>query len=188
MNINIILIISYFFATMIIFCRNSLYSIVSLIFLVLFSSLILFSLKIEFLTFILLLIYIGAITIIFLFVVMMLQLDKIDWLKLNSNYSTYHFIYFLFIFKILFFIYFLTHKICIAINFISFEYVIYNKDINIFSNFLFNEKNDSIIFLSLFSQKYLLFITIGFILLLSMVGSIALCLIKKREYSSKVEQ
>ena len=181
MNINIILTISYFFATMIIFCRNSLYSIISLIFLVLFSSFILFSLKIEFLTFIILLIYIGAITIIFLFVVMMLQLDKIDKLKINSNYTTYHFIYFLFIFKIIFFIYFLTKKICVSINFISFEYVKYNKDINTFSNFLFNEKNDNLIFLSLFSQKFSLFITIGFILLLSMVGSIALCLIKKKK-------
>jgi len=63
---------------MIIFCRNSLYSIISFIFLIIGSCFILFSLNVEFLIFILLLIYIGAISVLFLFVVMMLHLDEIE--------------------------------------------------------------------------------------------------------------
>ena len=66
----------FFFATMVIFCQNSLYSILSLVFTIVGSCYILFSLQVEFLTFLLLLIYIGAITVLFLFVVMMLQLHQ----------------------------------------------------------------------------------------------------------------
>ena len=178
MNINLVLIWNLFFATMVIFCRNSLYSILSLVFLIVGCCFILLMLKVEFLSFILLLIYIGAITVLFLFVVMMLQLDKTE--KSITNFdSTNYLIYFLLSFKIICFIFYFSKKLALALCFISFEFVAYNKDIDNYPLFLLENRNDNIIFLSLFSQKFIFFIIIGFTLLFSMVGSIALCLTKK---------
>ena len=166
---------------MIIFCRNSLYSIMSLVFLVVGSSFIVFSLNLEFLMFILLLIYIGAITVLFLFVIMMLQLDKIEK-KVNFKFdvSKDFLISLVLILKSCYFIYFFNMKFCVSLTFFSLEFIQYNKDINIYPHFLFLGKSDSIIFLSLFSQKFYFFIIIGFILIFSMVGSIALCLVKNK--------
>jgi NADH:ubiquinone oxidoreductase subunit 6 (subunit J) len=78
---------------MVILNRNSIYSVISLIVLILGSCCILFLMKIEFLTFIILLIYIGAISVIFLFLIMMLNLNKQElknkkkWLK--NDYFLY---------------------------------------------------------------------------------------------------
>lgn len=134
MLFNLILI--YFFATMVIFCRNSLYSILSLIFIIIGSCFILFSLKIEFLSFLLLLIYIGGIAVLFLFVVLMLQLYKdkkqITVFFLSQNYLMY-FILFL---KFSIFIYFFNKIFCSSIDLISFEYLKYNKDNNLFFNII----------------------------------------------------
>lgn len=180
MNINLFFVWNYFFATLVIFCRNSLYSIISLIFLIVGTSFILFILNIEFLAFILLLIYIGAISVLFLFIVMMLRLDSTEKkLGYQSTQSKFFLIYFILAFKLSYFIFFFNKKLCLILNFFSFEFTQYNKDIDIFSHFLLLNKNDATIFLNLFSQQFLFFLIVGFSLLFSMVGSIALCLIKK---------
>ena len=74
------LLIPYFFslfcAIMVIYAQNPLWSILSFIATIIGSAFILFFLQIEFLTFILLLVYIGAIAILFLFLVMMLELAQ----------------------------------------------------------------------------------------------------------------
>ena len=67
---------SLFCATMVIYAQNPLWSILSFIATIIGSAFILFFLQIEFLTFILLLVYIGAIAIVFLFLVMMLELTQ----------------------------------------------------------------------------------------------------------------
>jgi NADH:ubiquinone oxidoreductase subunit 6 (subunit J) len=182
MGFNLILIWNYFFATMVIFCRNSLYSIISLVFLIVGCCFILFSLEVEFLTFILLLIYIGAISVLFLFVVMMLKLNETEK-QFNSNFSIFsknYLFYIIFSLKVCLFFFFFSKKLCFSLNFFSFEFLKHNKDINDSSYFLLDNQNDNIIFLSLFSQKFLFFIIIAFILLFSMVGSIALCLTKNK--------
>jgi NADH:ubiquinone oxidoreductase subunit 6 (subunit J) len=173
MFLKFILISNYFFVTIVIFCKNSLYSIIGLVFLIVGCCLILFMLKVEFLTFILLLIYIGAISVLFLFVLMMLKLNHTE--KLFIKFSNNYLIYVLLVLKLsCFFIYF-NKKLCFSISFFSFEFLKYNKDINNSFYFLFENQNDSIFFLNLFSQKFLFFVIIGFILLFSMVSSIALC-------------
>ena len=182
MSFNFILIWNFFFATMVSFCRNSLYSIISLVFLIVGCCFILFYLEVEFLTFILLLIYIGALSVLFLFVVMMLKLDQSEK-QSNYKFTTFsknYLLYAILGLKLFCFIFFFNKKLCFSLNFFSFEFLKYNKDLNESSFFLFENQNDSIIFLSLFSQKFLFFIIIGFTLLFSMVGSIALCLIKKK--------
>ena len=174
---NFILIWNYFFATMVIICRNSLYSILSLVFTIVGSSFILFSLNVEFLSFIILLIYIGAITILFLFVVMMLQLHK------DSNESLNHFfysqdslIYYILLLKIFSFIYFFNQLFSSSLMLISLEY---STDKEVLSSFLANTGSDTVHFISLFNIKVVLFIIIGLSLLFSMTGAIAVCLSQK---------
>lgn len=180
MNVNLIIILNYFFSTMIIFGKNSLYSIINLIFLIVGSCCLLFCLNVEFLSFILLIIYIGAISVLFLFVVMMLQLDSAEKIKIEPNLTKYYLIYFVLFIKFAYFILFFNKQLCVSLSLFSFEFTKYNKDVVNFHYFLLNNKNDNIIFLSLFDQKFLFFIIIGFSLLFSMIGSIALCLTKGR--------
>ena len=140
----------------------------------------LFNLNIEFLSFILLLIYIGAISVLFLFIMMMLRLNK-EEIKKPKNFilSLKYFLYIIIIFKINIILYFFVKKISINLNNFSYEFIKYNDDLNIFYNKLFNTENDVILFFSIFTQKFYLFILIGFILLFAMIGSIALCLKNK---------
>ncbi len=176
---NFIIIWNYFFASMVIFCRNSLYSILSLVLTIVGSCCILFSLKVEFLSFIIMLIYIGAITVLFLFVVMMLQLHKDSEESLNSfMYTQNSIVYFILCFKILGFIYYFNKKLSSSLTLVSFEFI---KDTDILVNFIGSSNSDTIHFLGLFSVKMVAFIIVGFVLLFSMVGSIAVCLCKKRK-------
>jgi len=155
MILNFLLTWNFFFATIVIFCNNILYAIIGLVCLIVGSCCILFLLKIEFLSFILLLIYIGAILILFLFIVMMLQINKQE-LKKTKNFIllNHNLLYIILAIKTILFFYFFNKKICISINLFSYEYIKLNDTINIFSNLSLNTINDAIIFLSLFSQKF----------------------------------
>ena len=181
MVVNLILFFSYFFSTAVVFSRNSLYSIISLIFLIISVSFILFTLKIEFLTFIILLIYIGAINILFLFVVMMLNLDITEkaFYKDCNIFSKNYLFYIILTIKTFIFIYYFNKKFCLSLSLFSLEFLKHNKDI-IHSETLFNNNSDSIVFLHLFNHSFSLLIIISFIILFSMFGSIALCLTKNK--------
>lgn len=166
---------------MVIFCQNSLYSILSLVFTIIGSCYILFSLQVEFLTFLLLLIYIGAITVLFLFVVMMLQLHKDSHKSSNSFIYTQNFIiYFIIFSKLLSFIYFFNQIFCSSLALFSFDYF---KDKEILSSFVGNTESDTLYFISLFSGKVFVFVIIGLSLLFSMTGSIAVCLSNSKDNS-----
>lgn len=162
-----------FFASLVVFNRNSLYSIISFIFVILSSCSLLFLLKIEFLVFILLLIYIGAIAVLFLFFIMMLQLNTVEIDKsvlfiLSSKYLVYAII----IAKLNFYFYFFYKKLVVVLNSFSYEFFVNSDE---YLKVLFSIENDILIFLNIFTQKYFFFLIVGLILLFSMVGSIALC-------------
>lgn len=180
MLFNCLLIWNFFFATMVIFCRNSLYSILSLIFIIVGSCFILFLLKIEFLAFLLLLIYIGGITVLFLFVVMLLQLYKDNKKITVCFYFQNYLMYIILCLKFIIFIFFFNKVFCASLDLVSFEYIKYNKDNNLFLNVIWNTGTDTLIFLNLFTTKVFLFFIIGFTLLFAMVGSIAICLNQKK--------
>lgn len=172
--------VNLFFAVIVIFSSNVLYSILSLVFLIVTGSLVLLVLEIEFLSFIIMLLYIGAISVLFLFVVMMLQLNKNNskYLKM-SLLSADGVLYKLFGLKLIFLGYYLNQKVSSVIHFISFQFTTfyYGSSYSVTNSFLVG--GDSIIFLSLFTQKYYFFVLVGFILLFAMVGSIVLCLNQK---------
>jgi hypothetical protein len=111
----------------------------------------------------------------------MLKLNQKE--KFNFSFSWFsknYLIYVLLGLKLSCFIFLFNKKLCFSLSFFSFEFLKHNKDINRSSYFLFDNQNDSIIFLILFSQKFLFFIVIGYVLLFSMIGCIALCLIKNK--------
>lgn len=165
---------------MVIFSKNSLYSIISLIFVILGSSFILFCFEIEFLVFILLLIYIGAIAVLFLFIIMMLELNQEKTeTNLRFELSTTKLLYIIFLIKLNIYFYYLNEKLSISLNTFCYEFLQYNDDLNIFYNSLFKINNDIFLFLFIFTEKYFFFGMVGLILLFAMVGSIALCLLKK---------
>ena len=153
---------------------NPIYSLLSLILVFLFSFIYLSFLKIKFLSLAYLLVYVGAIVILFLFVIMMLSLEisfynlsRENWLLLN----------FFFFFK------------CSLISFFIINFGFERYNIYLFYQFQKNweYKNlfldvsffvqDSLLFNNLlYTQLAFLFVLLGFVLLVGMVGSI--CIVK----------
>ena len=56
--------------------------------------------------------------------------------------------------KTFIFLYFLNTKVCVFLNQISYEYLQSSNTINIFYNLVLLTGNDSILFLSIFTQKF----------------------------------
>jgi len=175
---NFIVIGNIFFATLIILSSNPIYSIISLVCVIVSSSCILFFLEVEFLSFILLLIYIGAIAVLFLFVVMLLQVNNVVTKK-RKDISVDVFLYAFILSKCLYFFYFFNKKLSMATVSIFSGYMPVTS-LNITSSISFSSfSRDSSIFLNLFVYKSYFFIVVGFLLLFSMVGAIVLCIKKQ---------
>lgn len=163
---------------MVVFSKNPIFSILFLILSFCDVSLILFLLEIEYLPLMFLIIYVGAIAVLFLFVIMMLNL-KVAELKENS-------LNFFPIIVVFFSLFFLQINIFLQANFSSCSYSL----TNILSNdLLFSFSNDIYFFQKLsnlrsigfliFSEYYLLLIIASLVLLVGMISSISLTLQKK---------
>ena len=96
----------------------------SLVFVVIGSCFILFALKVEFLALIFMLIYIGAIAILMLFIILILQLKEYKILY-NMNFITNstNLLYLIFICKVFFYFYYYNKLLSIAISIFSYEYL-----------------------------------------------------------------
>jgi NADH-quinone oxidoreductase subunit J len=170
MVFNILLTLIFYFATLVIFCNSLVYNILSLVFLIVGSCLILLVLRVEFLAFIFLLVYIGAITVLFVFIVLMLQLNSSELGQIQKFYFyIYSLLYAMFAVKLNIYLHFFIKKLCILIDFFSYEFTMFNEIAGLVIS------GDSIIFLNIFTQNYFIFLIVGIILLFSMVGSISLC-------------
>ena len=107
---NILKIISIFTINMsfiIILTTQPLYSILGLITIILNFSILLFSLEFEFISYILLIVYIGAVIILFLFFLMMINLNNY-YIK---NIQFINYMYFVIFFKLLFIFQYTLHTI-----------------------------------------------------------------------------
>ena len=89
-SIIIIYLIIVFNAVGVIFSKNSIHSIVFLVIVFLASAGLLFLLECEFFALIFLIIYVGAIAVLFLFAIMLLDLKN---LTSNSHYSSKYFVF-----------------------------------------------------------------------------------------------
>ena len=169
MIFDIFSILALLFSILIIFFSNPIYSIFSLILSFFCSIIILFFLKIEFLSLVYLLVYIGAIPILFLFILLMFPIYN----NTNSNNIKDINLYLFFLIKLYILdLYCLWHiplfSFCQFNNFktSSFDYyynLLYN-DISIISNLFY-------------TYYFVLFFSIGLLLFFTMIGAIILVLL-----------
>ena len=151
---------------------NPIYSLLSLILVFLFSLIYLTFLKIKFLSIVYLLVYVGAIIILFLFVIMMLSLESIFynlskeyWLVLTTFFflkiSVFSFFIIEFGFERYSIFYFRQFNQAYAYNNIFLESIFFSNDSLLFNTILY-------------SQYFFLFVLLGFILLIGMISSISI--------------
>nr|QUJ09429.1 NADH dehydrogenase subunit 6 [Neorhodomela munita] len=169
--------IFYFFiitsALFVIFSENAVYSVLFLILTFCNIIFLLLLMGAEFFAFLLLIVYVGAIAVLFLFVVMMLNIKKLNY----SEFNTY-FIYYtpiIFISILFFFDYFLNFvPLFDVLKILPTELIWINWLEEI--NFVTNTKSIGNI---LYTNYCLLFIVASFVLLVSMVGVIVLTIHQK---------
>jgi NADH-quinone oxidoreductase subunit J len=163
---------------LVILLPNPIYALLALIFVFLNTAVFLLSIKVQFLAFIYLIIYIGAIAILFLFVIMLFNLrslQKSDLKIKDFSFLTISFKLFFF-FGIKFFI-IIALDIWNLIEYSSYinNFAVYNKfDLQYFLTYV---HWDILLFGNLFYTYYVyLFLVSGLILLTAMIGSIVLAL------------
>ncbi len=151
-------------ALMVILSKNPVHSIFYLILVFCGAATLLISIGAEFLGLVLIIVYVGAVAVLFLFIVMMLNIKTIE---LNANYINYlplAFILFLFIFTALF------SYMDFVFPFINVtNYINWIHDLN-------REQNIALIGLLLYTHYFHFFLLTSLILLLAMIGSIVLTL------------
>jgi NADH-quinone oxidoreductase subunit J len=157
---------------MVIGSRNPLYSVLSLVSVFLSSSVLVFSLEAEFLALSFVLIYVGAIAILFLFIVIMLDIKV-------RNTSTHLVGINAFIFLI-FFSALLEFVITLDFNYTLMNTTNYNW-INWFSE-INHLSNTQMLGQILYTYYYLFFLIAGFILFIALVGSLMLTVTLNKSY------
>ncbi len=180
----IISILFYFFSNfllfsslMVIVVQNSIYSVLFLVCSFLSAASLLFILECEFLALLFIIIYVGAIAVLFLFVVMMLDIKTVNLTKNTIKYFPFgSFISIVFLFEIL-------------------AVILKNFKVNPYQNsFLVNfyhdwyEKLDALTEIEalgqiLYTHYVLQFLIAGYILFLAVVGSIVLTITPPRKKS-----
>lgn len=152
----------FFFSLNIILSKNTLYSILSLIVTFFLSSILIIQFGLDYIALIFISIYVGALSVLFLFVIMMLN-SRI-FIKTNN-----------------FLFYFVLISISFIFLFINYFNIFFNFD------FLYNVseyyinimvKNNSLIIIGylLFTKYFIAFLISGIILFIAMLGSVSLVL------------
>ena len=156
-----------------IFSKNPIYSIICLIFIFCCYGCILIFFNLDFLGIIYIIIYVGAIAILFLFVIMMLNIKILELKDKILKYIPISFFIIIILLSIFFFIY-------DNFFFIYEDFYNYNNNIEFYHKSIINIINskDNIKNISslLYTNYYIYFILSGIILLISMISSIALTL------------
>lgn len=161
-------IITIFFGFMMAFSKNPMNSIIFLIGIFFNSFVILFYFNIEFLGLLFILIYVGAIAILFLFVIMMLNLKSTEVNILNMNFLSKIFLVVLFIY----FTFFIVLTIFDSLYAESENFLFYKGLISFSSLDCFY--NINIVGQTLFNYFAGCFLVAGLILLIALVGAVVL--------------
>lgn len=155
-------------AIMVISSTNAVYSIFFLILVFCNATFLLLLLNAEFLALTIILVYIGAVAVLFLFVVMMLDIKKID--KKEKNMFFFLPINIIIGFIMLISIYLILFKdLTFSLSPINPEYLYFN-----WVELITPLSNIEIIGQYLYTYGFLYFIQAGLILLLAMIGAIVL--------------
>jgi len=163
---------------LVILLPNPIYALLALIFVFLNTAIFLLSMNVQFLAFIYLIIYIGAIAILFLFVIMLFNLrslKKSDLKIKDFNFLTISFKVYLFFGLKFFMVIALDIWNLIEYNSYINNFAIYNKfDLQYYLTYV---HWDILLFGNLFYTYYAyIFLVSGMILLTAMIGSIVLAL------------
>lgn len=178
-------IFSIFFSILIISSKNPIHSIFSLILaFVLVSIIMLGYLQCEFLSIIFLIVYVGAVSILFLFIVMLLNIKNIDLTDKFFNYFPVGFsIAFIFLLELYIYIYvgLNTENVNISFNYVYVDFV----------NTIDSLTDVEIIAQLLYEEFALIFIIASILLLIAMIGAIILTLrislkVKKQKINLQV--
>lgn len=150
--------------------RNPVHSVLSLVAVFLVSAVLLFCLEVEFLAFSFIIVYVGAIAILFLFVVMMLDIKIGDTDLTILKYGPLgYFITFIFALEV-------TRPLVVNFESIPFNFLSSNYTyINWFDNVDFITNTEAIGQL-LYTYYFVYFLMAGFILFIAMVGALMLTL------------
>ena len=170
----------YFFSFLIIsssisviFSNNAVHSVLYLIF-TFFNSAILFLLmNAEFLAMTIVIVYVGAIAVLFLFVVMMLNITESE---IKEGFLKY------FPFGLILIAIFIS-ELFLVFNFQNFP-IPENVKINVNEAMLTESSNTKLIGLFLYTDYFIIFQISGFILLLAMIGAIVLAQSDERKLKS----
>ena len=182
--ITIFYILLLFSSFLMILSNNAIYSVFFLISIFINTSIIFILFNVDFLGIFLLLVYVGAIAILFLFIVMMLNIKKIEnenntYLILGFSIFSIFFIHFIYILFNMFFSY-IPSNLLFNIN----EFFFYN-----YVNLMDETNNITLIKkigIFLFLEYYLFLFFSGILLLISLMGAIFLTNLKKG-YSTKTQ-
>lgn len=162
-------------AIFVIYSPNTVYSVFFLILVFVNSSGLLLISEIEFLAFMLIIIYVGAITILFLFVIMMLDIPIQNKRKENTNFG------YLPILSFLTFIFFTETILMCSKNFTLYYHMIYSSKLYsfFFKRKMFIMELDPITNIEtlgqiLYTYYSIFFLIAGIILLIALIGAIAL--------------
>jgi NADH:ubiquinone oxidoreductase subunit 6 (subunit J) len=171
MIFDIFSILALLFSILIVFFSNPIYSIFSLILSFFCSIIILFFLKIEFLSLVYLLVYIGAIPILFLFILLMFP--TYNNINLNKIYIKNMNLYLFILIKLyLLDLYYLWHIPLFSFwRFSNYK----TSSLDYCSNF-YNDIN--VISNLLYTYYFVLFFAIGLLLFFTMIGAIVIILNK----------
>ncbi len=169
--LKILIWLSVYFIFYIIFSLNTLISFVCFIAVILIICLLLLQLQVEYLTYLILLLYLGGIIIFFLFTSLMLNYE-LSTIKPSIFWSPETLITTLIFFKSFFLLTCLNFKLCYVKSHILMDYFPTFIENFYFMNDLFKNQGDTITLLSLYTEKSILLLVLGLILLYTMMGVI----------------
>ncbi len=174
-------------STMLILSKNPVHSIFFLVLCFFNTSCLLFLLELEYLPLIFIIIYVGAIAVLFIFVIMLLNI-RLSYLRgTNSHFLGLGCLFLIFfILQVLF-----TLRLDIS-NFSNVNYL-FISEITFFvqelfkaTNWFYTETNMKSVGFLIFHEYFFIFVLLGFILLLALMGVITLVSQKKFRSRSQI--
>lgn len=179
LNIGLLFLLSYLiaFSILVISIKNPIHSILILIGVFFLGSIYLFLVYMEYFALLFLTVYVGAIVVLFLFMIMMLDIKMVNVIQkynFKDIYSFRHFIGFFFFFEILY----LLHQNFTSLDFqkdVTISFHLLEKNLYVdYANLLQRSTHLRGFGILLYTEYKLALLLATFLLLLAMIGSIAM--------------
>lgn len=187
MNYNLLISVTFLSlfllsSLMVILCSNPIYSLLSLILCFFNASSSLFLLEIDFIPVSFIVVYVGAIAVLFLFVIMMLNIKSSELTGFSSNFTPFIVLVAVSYFLLLFLsnLFENSNFLVASNNFYVFFSDFFTSSADNINYVALQSKNSNVfsIGIALFSSFSYQFIISSFVLLVAMLGTIALTLSK----------